>query len=80
MYKFDLEKADEEEPNCQHPMDPRKQENSRKTTSSSLTMLKPLTVWITTNHGKLNEMGIPDLLTCLLKPVQVKKQQLKLDM
>ena len=31
----------------------RKQENSRKTsTSASLTMPKPLTVWITTNHGK----------------------------
>ena len=31
----------------------KKQENSRKTsTSASLTMLKPLTVWIMTNHGK----------------------------
>ena len=31
-----------------------KQHNSRKTsTSASLTMLKPLTVWITTNCGKL---------------------------
>ena len=30
------------------------QENSRKTsTSTSLAMLKPLTVWITTNCGKL---------------------------
>ena len=38
--------------NCQHPVDDRKkQENSRKTsTSASLTMLK--TVWITTNCGK----------------------------
>ena len=33
-----------------------------------LTMPKPLTVWITTNCGKfLNEMGIPDHLTCLLR-------------
>ena len=32
----------------------------------SLTMLKPLTVWITTNCGKfLKEMGIPDHPTCL---------------
>ena len=32
--------------NCQHPLDQRKQENSRKTfTSASLTMLKPLAVW-----------------------------------
>ena len=31
----------------------KKQENSRKTsTSASLTTLKPLTVWITTNGGK----------------------------
>ena len=37
--------------NCQHPSDHRKkQENSRKTsTSASLITLKPLTVWITTN-------------------------------
>ena len=33
-----------------------------------LTMPKPLTVWITINCGKiLNEMGIPDHLTCLLR-------------
>ena len=31
----------------------KKQENSRKTsTPASLNMLKPLTVWITTNYGK----------------------------
>ena len=41
-------------PSCQHPLDHiKKQENSRKTsTSASLTMLKPLAVWITTNCGK----------------------------
>ena len=44
------------------------QENSRKTsTSASLTMLKPLTVWITTNWKILQEMGIPDHLACLLR-------------
>jgi len=32
--------------------------NSRKT-SASLTMLKPLTVWMTTNWKILEEMGIP---------------------
>ena len=26
---------------------------------------KPLTVWITTNCGKLTKMGLPDDLTCL---------------
>ena len=30
-------------------------------------MLKPLTMWITTNCGKFLEMGIPDHLTCLLR-------------
>ena len=30
-------------------------------------MLKPLTVWITTNCKILQEMGIPDHLTCLLR-------------
>ena len=30
-------------------------------------MLKPLTVWITTNCGKFLEMGISDHLTCLLR-------------
>ena len=46
----------------------KKQESSRKTsTSASLTMLKPLTVWITINCGKiLQELGI-DHLTSLLR-------------
>ena len=30
-------------------------------------MSKPLTVWITTNWKILQEMGIPDHLTCLLR-------------
>ena len=30
-------------------------------------MLKPLTVWITTNWNILEEMGIPDHLICLLR-------------
>ena len=60
----------------------KKQESSRKTsTSALLTTPKPLTVWITTNSGKiLQEMGISDHLTCLLTDLQVKKQQLELDM
>ena len=46
----------------------KKQENSRKTsTSALLTMSKSLTVWITTNWKILQEMGIPDHLTCLLR-------------
>ena len=30
-------------------------------------MPKPLTVWITTNCGILQDMGMPDHLTCLLR-------------
>ena len=54
MYRLDLEEA--EEPGIKLPTSvgsKKKQENSRKiSTSASLTMLKPLTEWITTNCGK----------------------------
>ena len=53
MYKLNLEKAEEPEeiklPTSVGPQ--KKQENSRKK-STSLTMLKPLIVWITANCGK----------------------------
>ena len=53
MFNLDLEKA--EEPEIQLPTfvgSSKKQKSSRKTfTSASLTMVKPLTVWITTNCG-----------------------------
>ena len=46
----------------------KKQESSRKTsTSALLTMPKLLTVWTKTNWKILQEMGIPDHLTCLLR-------------
>ena len=35
--------------------------------SALLTMPKPLTLWITINWRILQEMGIPDHLTCLLR-------------
>ena len=66
-FKLALEKA--EEPEIKLPTATgllKKQENSRKT-SALLTMLKPLSMWITTNCGKFFEMGIPDHLTCLLR-------------
>ena len=55
--------------NRQHQIDHRNSKNSRRTsTSASLTTLKPLTLWITTNCGKiLKDMGLPDHLTCLLR-------------
>ena len=38
--------------NCQHPLDHRKSKRIPEKTSASLTKLKPLIVWITTNCGK----------------------------
>ena len=69
MYKLGLEEA--EKPEIKLPMfvgSLRKQGNSRKTSmSASLSTLKPLTVWIITNWKILQEMGILDNLTCLLR-------------
>ena len=69
MYKLDLEKA--EEPEIKLPtfaVSEKKQDNSRKySASTSLTTLKPLTVWITTNWKNFQNMGIPDHLNCLLR-------------
>ena len=83
MFKLVLEKA--EEPEIKLPTSAgslKKQESSRKASISALlTMPKPLTV----DHNQLwkilQEMGIPDHLTCLLRNLwQVRKQQLELDM
>ena len=64
MFKLDLEKA--EEPEIKLPTSVgslKKQESSRKTsTSALLTMPKPLTVWITTNWKIPQEMGMPEHL------------------
>ena len=69
MFKLVLEKA--EEPEVELPTSAglwKKQESSRKTsTSALLTMPKPLTVWFRTNWKILQEMEIPDHLTCLLR-------------
>ena len=83
-FKLDLEKA--EEPEIELPTSIgswKKQENSRKTsTSASLTTRKPLTVWITTNCGKIlkrweYQTTLPaSYETCM----QVKKQKLELNM
>ena len=59
----------EEEPEIKLPTSvgsSKMQESSRKT-SASLTTLNPLTVWITTNWKILQEMGIPDHPTYLLR-------------
>ena len=67
MFKLDLEQV--EEPEIKLPTSvgsSKKQENARKTsTSVSLTMLKPLTVWITTNCGKFFKRW--EYHTCFLR-------------
>ena len=84
MFKLELEKA--EEPEIKLPTSTgssKKQESSRKTSISALlTMPKPFTVWITINCGKFwkrweYQTTLPaSWETCM----QVKKQQLELDM
>ena len=69
MFKLDLEKAEEPEIKLPTSVESlKKQESSRKmSTSALLTVPKPLTVWITTNWKILQETGIPDYLTCILR-------------
>ena len=53
-----------------------KAKSSRKTsTFAFLTTPKPLTVWITTNWKVLQEMGIPDHLTCLLRNLYADQEE-----
>ena len=82
MFKLDLEKA--EEPEIKLPTSAgslKKQESSRKTsTSALLTMPKPLTVWITTNWKILQKMVIPDHLTGLLRNLYAGQEATELDM
>ena len=81
---LDLEKA--EEPEIKMPISigsQKKQENSRKTsTSASLTKPKTLTVWITTNCGKFfKSWEYQTILPASWEIcMQVKKQQLESDM
>ena len=83
MFKLDLEKA--EEPEIKLPTSSgssNKQESSRKTfISASLTMPKPLTMWITTNCGKFFKKWEYQTWPASWEIcMQVRKQQLELDM
>ena len=84
MFKLDLEKAEESEiklPTSFRSL--KKQESSRKTsTSALLTMPKPLTMWIMNHCGKfLKKWEYQTTLSASWEIcMQVKKQQLELDM
>ena len=75
MYKLGLEEAEEPEVKLTTFVGSwRKQGSSIKTTASvSLTTLKPLPVWITTNWKILQEMRVPDYLTYLLRNLYVSQ-------
>ena len=84
MFTLDLEKA--EEPEIQLPTSAallKKQESSRKPSISALlTMPEHLTVWITINYGKLWKRWEYQTTwpASWEISVQVRKQQLELDM
>ena len=83
MFKLDLEKA--EEPEIKLPTSigsSKKQESSRKTsTSALLTTPKPLTSVDPNKLWKiLKEMGIPDHLTCLLRNLYAGQEATEPDM
>ena len=83
MFKLDLEKAEESEIELpRSSASQRKQESSRKTsTSALLTMPKPLTVWSTTNYGKFWKRWEYQTTWPAFWEIgmQVKKQRLELD-
>ena len=76
MFKLDSEKVEKTEIKLPTSVGSlKKQESSRKTSISVLlTMPKPLTVWTTTNWKILQEMGIPDHLTCLLRNLHADQE------
>ena len=82
MFKLDLEKA--EEPEIKLPTSAgssKKQEFQKNIYFCFIDYVKTFDYVYTTNWKILREMGIPDHLTCLLRnSIQVKKQQLELDM
>ena len=68
MFKLNLEKTEEPEVKLSTPVGSSKmQVSSRKTFNALLTMLKPLTVWITTDCGKFHKRWKYKTTTCLLR-------------
>ena len=85
MFKLDLEKA--EEPEIKLPTSTESQKKAREyqkktPTSALLTMPKPLTVWIMINCGKFFKRWEYQTTSPAYWEIcmQVKKQQLELDM
>ena len=68
VFQLDLEKAENQRSNCQHPLDHRK---SKRVPEKHLFLLYWLCQRLWPNHNKLwkilKEMGIPHHFTCLLR-------------
>ena len=77
MYKLDLEKAEEQRSNCQHPLDHRESKGILENIYFCFIdyAKKPLTVWITTNFEKFLKKWEyhPTLPASWKTCVQVKK-------
>ena len=82
ILRLDLENAEEPEIKLLSSIGSQKKQESSRKTSALLTMPKPLTLWITTNCGKFFKRW--EYQTTWPAPwetyMQVKKQQLELDM
>ena len=68
MFKLDLQKTEEPEINCQHPLD---HQESKRVPEKYLCFITYAKALDCVDHNKLwkilQEMGIPDYCTCLLK-------------
>ena len=82
MFKLVLEKAEEPEIKLPTSVGSLKEQESfrKRSTSALLTTPKPLTVWIITNWKILQEMGIPDHLTCLPRNLYAGQEATESDM
>ena len=78
MFKLDLEKAEESEIKVPTYTETARKFQEKKSACPSLTMLKPLTVWITTNYGKFLKRW--EYQASWEVCMQIKKHQLEPDM
>ena len=80
MFKMDLEKAEEPEINCQHPLDHRKSKGNQKN-KIYLCFIDFAKAIGSVNHSKickiLKEMEIPGRLTSLLRNLYAAKKKKK---
>ena len=76
MYKLDLEKAEEQRSNYQHPLDHRKTKGIPE--NIYFCFIDYTKAFDCVAHNKLwkilKEMGIPDHLTCLLRNLYVGQE------